>query len=380
MEKRDYYEVLGVSKNATEDEIKKAYRKKAFEFHPDRNPGNKEAEEKFKEAAEAYDVLSDSNKRARYDQFGHNMGNMGGGGFGGRSMDDILSHLNDLFGGGFGGFGGFGGDAKAGGAPRGSDIRVRVKITLKDVLHGVEKKLKIPRYVKCEHCKGTGAKDGTSAETCSRCNGSGVVIQERQTMLGRMQVQSECPSCHGEGKIIKEKCPHCHGEGIVKEEQVISVKIPAGGYHGQMLQMRNMGNAGIHGGDYGSLIIVLEEVKDAELQREENILIYNLVLDMYTAIFGGKVEVPTVDGKARVIIEPGTQPGKVLRLRGKGLPSPNGYGMGDLLINITVYVPEHLNDEEKATLEKLKDSPNVCPSEDVKKRIFSRLRGMFDND
>ena len=268
----------------------------------------------------------------------------------------------------------------AGGAPRGSDIRVRVKITLKDVLHGVEKKLKIPRYVKCEHCKGTGAKDGTSAETCSRCNGSGVVIQERQTMLGRMQVQSECPSCHGEGKIIKEKCPHCHGEGIVKEEQVISVKIPAGGYHGQMLQMRNMGNAGIHGGDYGSLIIVLEEVKDAELQREENNLIYNLVLDMYTAIFGGKVEVPTVDGKARVIIEPGTQPGKLLRLRGKGLPSPNGYGMGDLLINITVYVPEHLNDEEKATLEKLKDSPNVCPSEDVKKRIFSRLRGMFDND
>ena len=386
MEKRDYYEVLGVSKNATADELKKAYRKKAIQYHPDRQQGKseeekKEAEEKFKEAAEAYDVLSNPDKRARYDQFGHNMGNMGGGfgggGFGGgMSMDDIFSHFGDIFGDVFGG----GGGRQRGGRRmnRGTDLRVKVRVTLKDVAHGVEKKLKIPRYVECDECHGTGAKGGTAYKTCDHCHGTGVVTQVRQTMLGMMQTQSACPQCGGEGKIITDKCPHCAGEGIDRKEEIITVKIPAGVSDGMTLSMQGKGNAARRGGVPGDLLIVIEEEKDAELQREDNNLIYNLILDFPTAVFGGKVEVPTIDGRARLTIEPGTQPGKVLRLRVKGLPSPNGYGNGDMLVNIMVYVPQNLNREEREAIEKLRGSENMTPSDSEKRSIFARLRHLFD--
>ena len=387
MEKRDYYEVLGVSKNATADELKKAYRKKAIQYHPDRQQGKseeekKDAEEKFKEAAEAYDVLSNPDKRALYDQFGHNMGNMGGGsgggsGFGGgMSMDDIFSHFGDIFGDVFGG----GGGRQRGGRRmnRGTDLRVKVRVTLKDVAHGVEKKLKIPRYVECDECHGTGAKGGTAYKTCDHCHGTGVVTQVRQTMLGMMQTQSTCPQCGGEGKIITDKCPHCAGEGIERKEEIITVKIPAGVSDGMTLSMQGKGNAARRGGVPGDLLIVIEEEKDAELQREDNNLIYNLILDFPTAVFGGKVEVPTIDGRARLTIEPGTQPGKVLRLRGKGLPSPNGYGNGDMLVNIMVYVPQNLNREEREAIEKLRGSENMMPSESEKRSIFARLRHLFD--
>lgn len=387
MEKRDYYEVLGVNKNATADELKKAYRKKALQYHPDRNPGDKDAEEKFKEAAEAYDILSDPNKRARYDQFGHNMGQSfgGGGGFsgGGMSMEDIFSHFGDIFGGGagFGGFGGFGGATGARArkrTPRGSDLRIKVKLTLKEISQGVSKTLKIPRYVACDSCKGTGARDGNAYTTCSRCHGSGTIVTTQQTILGTMQSTAVCPDCHGEGKIITEKCSHCGGEGIVRKEEVVSFNIPAGVADGMVLTLKGKGNAARHGGVNGDLLVVIEEEKDPELIRDGNDIIYNLMLDFPTAALGGSVEVPTINGRARVKIAPGTQPGKVLRLRGKGLPSTEGYGTGDELVNIMVYVPESLNDEEKAAFEKLKDNQNLKPSESAKSRIFSKLRHIFD--
>lgn len=389
MEKRDYYEVLGVAKNATEDELKKAYRKKAIQYHPDRQQGKteaekKEAEEKFKEAAEAYDVLSNADKRARYDQFGHagmsGAGGFGGFGGGGMSMDDIFSNLNDLFGGGFGGFSGFSGNRRGGSRRRqniGDDLRVTVHVSLKDVAHGVTKKIKIPRHVPCNSCKGTGAENGTDFTTCSACGGSGTQVRTQQTMFGMMQSETVCPNCHGEGRIINHKCKDCGGEGIVKSEDVVTINIPAGVADGNILKMQGKGNAPRHGGIPGDLLVAIVEDKDTELIRDDSDVIYNLMLDFPTAVFGGKVEVPTIDGRARVTIEPGTQPGKVLRLRGKGLPSPNRYGTGDELINIMVYVPETLNKEEKEAIEKLRDSENIKPSEETKKSIFNRLRNIF---
>ena len=343
MEKRDYYEVLGVDKNASADEIKKAYRKKAIQYHPDKNPGNKEAEEKFKEAAEAYDVLSNPDKRARYDQFGHaGMGGAAGnggpfGGFsGGMSMDDIFSMFGDIFGGhsgGFGGFGGFGGGASSQQRHyRGSDLRVKVKLNLKEIATGVEKKFKLKKYVPCSHCHGTGAEGDGGTETCPTCKGSGTVIRNQQTILGTMQTRTTCPTCGGEGKIIKNKCKECAGEGIVYGEEVVSVKIPKGVADGMQLSMSGKGNAGKHNGIPGDLLILVEEEPNKELIRDENDLIYNLLLSFPTAALGGAVEIPTIDGKVKVKIEPGTQPGKVLRLRNKGLPSINGYGTGDLLV------------------------------------------------
>lgn len=387
MEKRDYYEVLGVSKTATADELKKAYRKKALQYHPDRNPGDKEAEEKFKEAAEAYDVLSDPNKRARYDQFGHSMGQSfgGGGGFsgGGMSMEDIFSHFGDIFGGGagFGGFGGFGGATGARArkrTPRGSDLRIKVKLTLKEISQGVSKTLKIPRYVACDSCNGTGARDGNAYTTCSRCHGSGTVVTTQQTILGTMQSTAVCPDCHGEGRIITEKCNHCGGEGITRKEETISFNIPAGVADGMVLTLKGKGNAARHGGVNGDLLVVIEEVNDPELIRDGNDIIYNLMLDFPTAALGGSVEVPTLTGRARVKIAAGTQPGKVLRLRGKGLPSTDGYGTGDELINIMVYVPETLNEKEKSAIESIKDNQNMKPSDSAKNRIFSKLRHIFE--
>lgn len=386
--KRDYYEVLGVDKNADAATIKKAYRKLAIKYHPDKNPGDKAAEEKFKEAAEAYDVLSDDEKRKRYDQFGHSMGPQGFGGeggfgHGGFTMEDIFSHFGDIFGGGFGGMGGFEG---AGGRARrrppqrkGSDLRITVKLTLEDIAKGVDKTLKIPTYVKDTHCNGTGAKDGTAYTTCPTCNGSGQVVQTQHTILGAMQSAAVCPQCNGDGRVITEKCSHCHGQGVVREPQLVSFSIPAGVQAGQVLTLKGKGNAAVHGGVNGDLLIVIEEEKHPELIRDGNDVVYNLMLDFPTAALGGSVEVPTITGRVRVKIQPGTQPGKVLRLRGKGLPSTDGYGTGDQLINVMVYVPENLNDAERSTIESLQSMPGIKPDPTAKERIFSRLRHIFED-
>ena len=382
-QKRDYYEVLGVSRNATVEEIKKAYRKKAIEYHPDKNPGDKDAEEKFKEAAEAYEVLGDANKRARYDQFGHaGVGGAAGGGFGGgMSMDDIFSQFGDIFGGHFGGFGGFGGfgSQRAGRRTnRGSDLRVKVKVNLKEVLTGVEKKIKVKKYVACSHCNGNGSENGNSTSTCSTCHGSGVVTRVTNTILGQMQTTTTCPACNGEGKTITKKCPHCNGEGIVSDEEIITIKIPAGVAEGMQLSMQGRGNAARRGGINGDLLVVIEEEEDPNLIRDENDVIYNLFLSFPTAALGGTVEVPTIDGVAKVKIDPGTQPGKVLRLRNKGLPSVNGFGTGDELIHVNVYVPENLTDKEKKLLSEMEKSPNFEPSKSAKKSVFNKFKKMFD--
>lgn len=389
MSKRDYYEVLGVSKDASADEIKKAYRKKAIQFHPDRNPDDKEAEENFKEAAEAYDVLSDQNKKARYDQFGHagmggaaSGGGPGGfGGAGGFSMDDIFSQFGDIFGGHFGGFGGFGGGQRGGGGRRvnrGSDLRVKVKLTLKEIATGVEKKIKVKKYIACTSCSGTGADGGTAYESCTTCHGTGSVTKIANTILGQMQTSAPCPTCHGEGKIITKKCSHCNGEGIVRDEEVITINIPAGVAEGMQLSMSGKGNAARHGGVNGDLLILIEEEPHPELIRDENDLIYNLLLSFPTAAMGGTVEVPTIDGRAKIKIEPGTQPGKMLRLRNKGIPSVNGYGTGDIIVNVSVYVPENLTDSEKKTLTGLENASNFQPSKSVKEKIFKKFRSFFD--
>ncbi|MDE5773419.1 MAG: molecular chaperone DnaJ [Muribaculaceae bacterium] len=392
-EKRDYYEVLGVGKDASADDIKKAYRKMAIKYHPDKNPGDKEAEEKFKEAAEAYDVLSDADKRAKYDRFGHNMGPQfggaggPGGGYysaGGMNMEDIFANFGDIFGDIFGnhGRGSYQGYSSQ---PRkrvnkGTDLRITVKVTLKDIMDGVEKKLKIPRLVACEHCKGTGAKDGTAFKTCERCHGTGYINTVHQTMFGPQQAQHVCPDCNGEGKIISENCTYCNGTGVVKKDEIVSFKIPAGVEDGMVLTMRGQGNAPRHGGVNGDLLIVIQEEKNPELIRDGIDLIYNLMLDFPTAALGGSAEIPTVGGRAKVKIAAGTQPGKVLRLRGKGLPKMNSSVRGDLLVNVMVYVPENLTSAETAAIESLKDQPNIVPTESTSKRIFSRLRHIFNKE
>ena len=382
MAKRDYYEVLGVEKNASANDIKKAYRKLAIQYHPDKNPDDKNAEEKFKEAAEAYSVLSDPDKRARYDLFGHEgLGGAAGGGFNGAGMDmnDIFSMFGDIFGGrgGFGGFGGFGGGSAGPQKFRGSDQRVKVRLNLQEIANGVTKKFKLKKYVKCSHCGGTGA-EGNATETCPDCHGTGRVVRTQQSFFGMMRSEVACPRCNGEGKIIKNKCPHCNGDGVVMGEEVVEVQIPAGVVEGMQLSMRGKGNAGKRNGINGDLLILIEEEKHPTLVRDENDLIYSLLLDIPTAALGGFAEIPTIDGKAKVTIDPGTQPGKVLRLRGKGLPTLNGYGKGDIVVNISVYIPETLSKEEKKTIENFRESDNFRPSESIKEKIFRRFKSFFD--
>ena len=387
--KRDYYEVLGVEKTASEAEIKKAYRKLAIQYHPDKNPGDKEAEEKFKEAAEAYSVLSDKDKRARYDQFGHaGMGGAAGGGFSDFADFDLNDIFSSVFGHGFSGFGGFGGFGGGGGSRssqrkfRGSDLRVKVKLNLKDISTGVEKKFKLKKYVVCEHCHGTGAEGDGATETCPTCHGTGSVTRTQQSIFGMMQTQTVCPQCNGEGKIIKNKCKHCSGEGIVYGDEVVEVKIPAGVGEGMQLTVNGKGNAGKRNGVPGDLLVVIEEEAHPDLLRDGDDLIYNLLLSVPTAALGGTVEIPTIDGKVKVKIESGTQPGKVLRLRGKGLPSVNSYGYsngtGDLLVNISVYIPETLSKDEKQALEKMQNSDNFMPNLSVKEKIFKKFKNFFD--
>jgi molecular chaperone DnaJ len=385
MGKRDYYEVLGVSKSASSDEIKKAYRKQALKYHPDKNPDSKEAEEKFKEAAEAYEVLSDPQKRSRYDQFGHaGVSGAAGGGFSGSGMtiEDIFNQFGDIFG-DFGGFGGFGFGGSRGRSSRrvnkGSNLRVKVSLNLEEIANGVEKKIKVNKYITCNTCGGTGARGNDGYTTCSTCHGSGHVTRVTNTLLGQMQTTSTCPQCNGEGKIVKDRCTSCHGEGITKAEEVIKINIPAGVAEGMQLNVTGKGNAARRGGINGDLLVVIEEKAHPELVRDGNDLLYQLNLSFPKAALGTTTEIPTVEGKVKIRIDAGTQPGKILRLRGKGLPEVNGYGKGDLLVSVNVWVPKNLSREEQKLLDKLDESTNFKPDPaKMEKGFFEKIRNYFE--
>lgn len=383
--KKDYYEVLGVAKTATDEELRKAYKKVALKYHPDRNPGDKEAEEKFKEAAEAYDVLRDPQKRQTYDQFGHEglngasgFGGAGGGfgGFGGgMDMDDIFSMFGDIFG---------GGRSRSRGrrVVKGTDLRINLPLTLEEIATGVTKKFKVKKNVACPECHGSGSADGSASETCSHCHGQGFVVTSTRTVFGMMQTQQECPVCHGEGTVIKNKCKRCAGNGVVHGEEVIEVSIPAGVSQGMVVTVSGKGNAAPHNGVPGDLQVIITEKPNDTFIRDDKDLIYNLLLSVDQAILGDSVEIPLISGgKAKIKIEPGTQPGKVLRLRGKGLPAVSGYGygQGDLVVKISVYIPEKLSHEEKKAVEKLKGSPNVKTTEAQRKEIFTKYRNYYDD-
>ena len=380
-QKRDYYEVLGVSKGATEDEIKKAYRKIAIQYHPDRNPGNKEAEEKFKEAAEAYDVLHDPKKRQQYDQFGFNTPGGGGfdfSGFGGATMnmDDIFSMFGDIF----GGHGGFTGGARRPQKHRGSDLRLKVRLTLKEISEGVSKKFKMRKDIPCSHCHGSGAEPGSTDEICPTCHGSGVITHTTQSIFGMMQTQGTCPTCNGSGHVIKNKCKHCNGTGVEKGEEVIEVTIPAGVAEGMIVNVPGKGNAGRNNGIAGDIQVFIEEEENETFVRDDNDLIYNLLLDFPTAALGGEVEIPTIEGNTlKIKMESGSQPGKTVRLRGNGLPAVQGYGSGrgDLVVNVSVYVPKTLSREEREALEHFRSSDNFKGDAATKKSIFQRFKNYF---
>jgi molecular chaperone DnaJ len=386
MAKRDYYEVLGVAKNASQDEIKKSYRKVAMQFHPDRNPGDKSAEEKFKEAAEAYEVLSDADKKAQYDRYGHaGMSNNGRGGFSGGSgmnMDDIFSQFGDIFGDDiFGNF--FGGGRRSGGSGRsrgvrGSNLRVKIKLTYEEIAKGVTKNIKVKKYVTCTTCSGSGAKDKGSVQTCSICGGSGQVRKVTNTFLGQMQTVTTCPTCNGEGTVVTAKCTSCKGEGRVYGEETVTIDIPAGVQDGMQLSVGGRGNAGERGGAAGDLIILIEEEQHADLHRDGLNVAYELHISFTDAVFGTNLEVPTIDGKAKIKIPPGTQAGKIFRLKGKGFPAVNSYDKGDQLIHVNVWTPQHLTAEEKSMLEKLSISSNFQPKPDKSERgFFDKVKEMF---
>src|ERR1700709_2001118 len=389
MAKRDYYDVLGVAKGADADEIKKAYRKMAIKYHPDKNQGDKAAEDKFKEAAEAYEVLSNVEKRQRYDQFGHaanaHSANGGGHGGGGMNMDDIFSQFGDIFGGGSpfeGFFGGGGGGGRQGGGrrvARGSNLRIKVRLTLEEIANGAEKKIKVNKQVLCKTCDGTGAKDKSSFSTCKTCGGQGAVRRVTNTILGQMQTTSTCPTCNGEGTTILSKCTVCHGDGVVRGEETIIINIPAGVSEGMLLSMSGKGNAAPRGGVPGDLIILIEEIPHETLKRDGNNVIYDLHVNFVDAALGTSVEVPTIDGKVKIKIDAGTQGGKILRLKSKGVPEVNSYHRGDQLVHINIWTPKILSREERELLEKLQDSPNFKPSPGKnEKSFFERMKEYFE--
>jgi molecular chaperone DnaJ len=386
MSKRDYYEVLAVAKGSSPDEIKKAYRKVAMQYHPDRNPGDKAAEEKFKEAAEAYEVLSDNDKRAQYDRFGHaGMGNNGRGGFGGgQNMEDIFSQFGDIFGDDiFGNFFGGGAGGRRGGGQRargvrGSNLRIKLKLNYEEIAKGCTKQIKVKKYVPCTTCNGSGAKDKNSVQTCGTCGGNGQVRKVTNTFLGQMQTVTTCPTCNGEGTTITHKCTACKGEGRVYSEETVSIDIPAGVQEGMQLSVGGRGNAGERGGPPGDLIILIEEEQHKELHRDGLNVAYELHLSFPDAAFGTNAEVPTIDGRAKIKIPAGTQSGKIFRLKGKGFPGVNSYEKGDQLIYINVWTPQHMTAEERAMLEKLNNSPNFKPQPDKSdKNFFDKVREMF---
>ncbi|OJV16640.1 MAG: molecular chaperone DnaJ [Dyadobacter sp. 50-39] len=382
--KRDYYEVLGVDRGASADEIKKSYRKLAIKFHPDKNPDDPTAEDKFKEAAEAYSILSDENKRQRYDQFGHaGVGGASGGGAGGFgggfSMDDIFSQFGDIFGDSspFGDiFGRQGGNGRR--VRKGSDLRIKLKLNLEEVANGVEKKIKVKRHVTCNTCGGNGAKNGTSLTNCNGCNGTGQVRKVVSTMLGQMVSTTTCPTCNGDGKIISERCDSCAGEGRLLQDDLITLNIPGGVAEGMQLSMSGKGNVPARGGVAGDLLIVIEEEEDALLKRDGNNVVFDMHLSFIDAALGTSVEIPTIDGKARINIESGTQAGKILRLKGKGIKDLNGYGKGDQLVHINVWTPQQLTSDERATLESLRHSPNFQPKPGKnEKGFFDKMKDFF---
>ena len=389
MSKRDFYEILGVSKGATAEEIKKAYRKVAMQFHPDRNPGDKAAEEKFKEAAEAYEILSDADKKAQYDRYGHagvsgqGRGGFSGAGGGGMNMEDIFSQFGDIFGDDV--FGNFFGGGQRGGrggqrarGVRGSNLRVKLKLNYEEIAKGVTKNIKVKKYVPCTTCSGSGAKDKGSVQNCGTCGGSGQVRRVQNTFLGQMQTVTTCPTCNGEGTTVTAKCPSCKGEGRVYAEETVSIEIPAGVQEGMQLTVGGKGNAGERGGPAGDLIILIEEEPHKELHREGLNVAYDLHLSFSDAVFGTQVEVPTIDGRAKIKIPPGIQSGKVFRLKGKGFPGVNSYEKGDQLVQVNIWTPQNVSAEEKTMLEKLGQSPNFKPHPDKNgKSFFDKIRDMF---
>ncbi|MBO5471596.1 MAG: molecular chaperone DnaJ [Bacteroidales bacterium] len=388
MAKRDYYEVLGVDKNASADDIKKAYRKMAIKYHPDKNPGDKEAEEKFKEAAEAYSVLSDADKKARYDQFGHagveGAGPDFSGGFG--NLNDILNDLfGGAFGGGFGGFSGFGGGfggqrgQRQQRVYRGRDIRVRVKLTLEEIAKGVEKEISIEKNVPCTECGGKGAKNSSDIKSCPACNGTGQVQRVVNSFLGQTVTYSTCQQCGGEGKIISNPCRSCNGTGLVRKRETIKVKIPAGVEAGMQLTLQGEGHAAKNNGINGDLLVVIEEQEHPNLKREGNNLYYTKIVSVVDAMLGAEVSIPCLDGDYKIKIDPGTQSGEVVRLRGRGLPSVNGYGgTGDLYVKIAVWIPKKLSKDEKAIVESLREKESFQPNPTKEdKSFFDRLKDLF---
>ncbi|MFV0540134.1 MAG: molecular chaperone DnaJ [Aestuariibaculum sp.] len=369
MAKRDYYEILGVGKGATAAEIKKAYRKKAIEYHPDKNPGNTEAEAKFKEAAEAYEVLSDENKKARYDQFGHQAFEGGGGfGGGGMNMDDIFSQFGDIFGGAFGGgFSGFGGGGQR--RTKGSNLRIRVKLTLEEIANGVEKKIKVKRKVKAE---------GTTYKTCTTCNGTGQVTRIANTILGRMQTASPCNVCGGAGEVIDKKPADADVQGLKVVDDTVSINIPAGVVDGMQLKVSGKGNEAPGNGISGDIIVVIEEEQHEKLQREGDNLHYDLYISLPDAVLGTSKEIDTVTGKVRIKVDAGVQSGKILRLRGKGIPSINGYGRGDLLVHVNVWTPKTLNKKQREFFESMQNDEHFEPKpEHSDKSFFEKVKDMF---